>query len=414
MKKLFTLLLALVPMMSYAEHDNAWIEEVLSGLEKNMDYLADYFHAPSEDFVFAQEFGLQDTNADDDPTHRIIRDSVGYKLNDTHRAMLYAYFVYGLKAAKKAPEDCPEYSFQFSTVIRDAYNTLQEKDFTKIIKDALLMRQFESQTQSSIEDIAQVISRGGEYSMSANNNVETAHNVKLTVLADPICSFKVEPAISAGYAMHQTANFEVKIGSGYPYADRLAKYQQGEMVFTIRDAQNEVIKADTFKLDASADSVKMEFFKGRLAQDLPLESTKYTFSLSGPLLEEPIVKVIEVGAYYGALENAIHTAEQLADSIRNTPELTRFEEYAKQLSDAVMAAKPCLEYTVDRQDDIDAAANTLVQLIKTVTDAMTQTVSIDAVTVEAAKKNGVKKIVDGEIRIQADGHTFNLQGIEKK
>lgn len=416
MKKILILLFAIAPMMSYAEHDNEWIRKVLGSLEEKMYYLKGYFHAPSEEFVYAQEFGLQETRDNDDPTRRIIRDSVSHKLPASHMSALYSYFVYGLKADSTAiPEECPEYTFQFSTEIRDAYRQLQEANYKDNLKQAFLMRRFGKTEPSGFVKLEQVLLRGGEYNLSQKNNIETAHDVKLTVLSDPICSFEVVPAGSDGFKMNRTAQLSVMIGSGYPYADRLSKYQGGEMIFSITDANNDVVHADTFKLDASEDSIKMEFFKGFAEQETILTSPKLTYRLSGPLLEEDLVKVVEVAPDYAFLEQAIKDAEALADSISKTPELTKLAEEAKALKDAVDAAKPCLKLSAYEQIKIDNATQTLASLIGTTKEQIDQTLSVRGVTNNGAQRNGiVKKVVDGEIRIITNERTFNLKGIEVK
>lgn len=419
MKKILILLFAIAPMMGYAEHDNEWIRKVLGSLEEKMDYLKGYFHAPSEEFVYVQEFGLQETITDDayeDPTHRIIRDSVSHKLPASHMSTLFSYFVFALKADSTAiPEQCPENSFQISTAIRDAYRTLKDEDYAKTaVKPALLLRHFGKMEPSGFEKMKQVLLRGGEYNMSASNNLETAHDVKLTVLSDPICSFDVEPAGSDGFKMNRTACLRIMIGSGYPYADRISKYQGGEMIFSITDANNDVVHADTFKLDASEDSIKMEFFKGFAEQETILTSPKLTYRLSGPLLEEDLVKVVEVAPDYAFLEQAIKDAEALADSISKTPELTKLAEEAKALKDAVDAAKPCLELSAYEQMKIDGATQTLSNLIGTTKEKIDQTLSVRGVTTDVQKNGTVKKVVDGEIRIITNERTFNLKGIEVK
>lgn len=415
MKKILIILFALAPLMGYAEHDNEWIRKVLGSLEEKMYYLKGYFHAPSEEFVYAQEFGLQETRDNDDPTRRIIRDSVSHKLPASHKSALYSYFVYGLKADSTAiPEECPEYTFQFSTEIRDAYRQLQEANYKDNLKQAFLMRRFGKTEPSGSVKLEQVLLRGGEYNLSQKNNVETAHDVKLTVLSDPVCSFEVVPASPAGFTMYQTAQLSVMIGSGYPYADRLSKYQGGEMIFTISDADNEVVRADTFKLDASKDSIKMEFYKGVEEPLLILTSPKYTYRLSGPLLEEDLVKVIELAPSCSALELAIKDAETLADSISKSPELSKLAEQAKTLKDAVDAAKPCLELSAYEQIKIDNATQTLASLIGTTKEQIDQTLSVRGVTTDVQKNGTVKKVVDGKIRIITNERTFNLKGIEVK
>lgn len=416
MKKLLVFLFVIAPMMSYAEsteHDNEWIQKVKGRICNYKPFLKDYLHAPSEEFVYGQEFGVQDTHTLNDPSHQIINGDMTYQLKPDRQAMLSGHFIFTIKANNKAvPKECPERDFEFYNEIRNAYKTVKDNDFSEFIKWAVDARPFQSQENIGDHTITIDLDRGGEYLLNANNNVGTSHQSKLTVLSDPICAMDVVSNDASGFTMHKSVTCLAMIGSGYPYTDRLSKYQNGEMLFTIHDANNQEVAAVTFKLDASVDSLKMEFFKKYRDDLMILSSPKYTFRFSGPLLQEDIVIVKEVAPLYENLEMAINDAEELIDAIRNNAEFADLEEYAKALSDAVEAAKPCLQLTAYEQEAIDNATEALATLINATKEAMDKA-PIHPVTTDAPK-TGIKKVVDGEIRIITDERTFNLKGIEVK
>lgn len=416
MKKLLVFLFAIAPMMSYAEsteHDNEWIQEAKGRICNFMPFLKDYLHAPSEEFVYGQEFGVQDTHTLKDPSHQIINGDMTYQLQPDRQAMLLGHFIFTIKGNTTAvPKECPERGFEFYTEIRNAYKTAKDYDHSSTVKDAVDARQFQHKDNTAEHILSFELDRGGEYLLNATNNVGTSHQSKLTVLSDPICAMDVVSNDASGFTMHKSVTCLAMIGSGYPYTDRLSKYQNGEMLFTIHDANNQEVAAVTFKLDASVDSLKMEFFKKYRDDLMILSSPKYTFRFSGPLLQEDIVIVKEVAPLYENLEMAINDAEELIDAIRNNADFADLEEYAKALSDAVEAAKPCLQLTAYEQEAIDNATETLATLINATKEAM-EKASIHPVTTDAPK-TGIKKVVDGEIRIITDERTFNLKGIEVK
>lgn len=411
MKKILIILFAITPMMGFAQYDNEWIRKIIEDIEKGRPYLKGYCFAPTENVVLAQELGVREI-IDDQDSRRVLRDSSSYRLPASHEVNLFGNFICAVRPHIMYANDCPEYKLKFVTKLGTIYKTIVERNFTEVLKINIDAAKYvKTDVMESVTDT--LIKRGGEYQLTAENNAGTAHEVKLTVLSDPICTLEIVNDHDASYAMHQGSEYVVKIGSGYPYADRLSQYQNGEMIISISNDQNEVIQADTIKLDASADSVKVEFWKP-LKKDLLLSSPKYTYRMSGPLLKEDIVLEREVTPFYAALEQAIKDAEALADFISKKPELAGLAEQAKALSDAVDAAKPCLKLSAYEQDKIDSATETLANLVTTTKEKMDQALSIHGVITDVQRNNIVKKVVDGEIRIKTNERTFNLNGIEVK
>lgn len=412
MKKILILLFAIAPMMCFAQTNDEWVQQMIERIEEAHPYMKGYCLVPTKNIVCAQEVGVHEIIDGQDPIRRVLRDSSSYRLPASHEVNLFGNFISAVRPHVEYADDCPEYKLKFVTKLGTIYKTTVERKFTEELKINIDAIKYFDKTdvEESVSDT--IIKRGGEYRLTTENNAGNAHEVKLTVLSDPICTLEISNDHDASYAMHNASEYVVKIGSGYPYADRLAQYQNGEMIISISNDQNEVIHADTIKLDASADSVKVEFWKP-LKKDLLLSSPKYTYRMSGPLLKEDIVLEREVAPFYAALEQAIKDAEALADSISKKTEFASLAEQAKALNEAVVAAKPCLKYSAYEQDKIDQATETLANLISTTKKMMDEALAIHVITIDVPKNNR-KKIIDGEIRIVTNERTFNLQGIEVK
>lgn len=410
MKKIITFLFALVPLMGYAQYDNEWIQKSKNLITNARPYLNGYCFAPTENLVYAHEFILEDDIDNLDPNRRLLRDSLVYTIPTTRKAKMFGLIVATVNPNAVYKEDCQELQLNFNSKICDAYRTINEEDFTGIVKQAVLTAKFVHNTQIGYTQNETTLYRGGEYELIGDNNAGTGHTAKLTVLADPICTIEPLENNESSYTINNTCAFSVKIGSGYPYADRLKDYQKGEMVATITDAEGNLVYTETHKLDASADSLKMEFFKGN-DQKIYLTSTKYTLRLSGPLLKEDLVITKEVSANFYRLKNAIDEAQALADTINSNPLYASLAKYAEDLVSAISNVTPCLEYSVHEQDKIDKAAESLAKLVDETNDAMSRVSSVDAVTTNGTTTT-VKRIINGKVIITTKDHNYDVQGIE--
>lgn len=411
MKRLIILLFAIAPLMSYAQQDSEWVQKAKFAILKQSGPCLDgHFFMPTENLLYAHESGIQDTPAFLDTNAHLLSDSSSYQLPASRNAVLFGTFAASAKPNGKFDKDCPELQFKFKNKICNAYRTITEQDFTDDLKLAVQTAKFLEKVEVIYTQTKITLFRGGEYELISDNNAGNGHTAKLTVLSDPICTVDALENEESSCTMHQACIFSVKIGSGYPYAERLANYQNGEMVVSVTDAQNELVFTDTFKLDASADSIKMEFFTGK-DEKLYLTSPKYTCRLSGPLLKEDLVVVKEVAANFDALKNAINDAHVLADSISNNAQYASLAEYAKKLTDAIKDAEPCLKLSVYDQDKIDKAANTLAMLIDDTTEAMNKITSVETVTIDGTN-TAAKRIIDGKVLITTNGQTYDIKGIK--
>ena len=348
---------------------------------------------------------------DNDSKFHVNADNLTYTLDRSTNTALKFDIIFRIKknAAKVKPEDRVEYGYEFSAKISDAYDLISSGDYTESIRTAIEKSQYSEATLP--EHCTTDIRRGGEYFVEAINNLETGFSHPLTVLSEPTVNLSVKgTAENNNIIMHYNIPITTLIASGYPYSDRLADYQSGEMMLTIIDANNKNVYQDTMKLEASADKLKLEYMINKEIFFVAA-STKYTFKLSGPLLKEDIVIEKEVVANHEALEGAIMEAKELSDSIMKAPDLAEFKENAEALAKAAEEAKAGLKLTVYEQDKIDKLALDLFKMIDDTREAIKEKSGITGITTNE-KKTAVKSIENGQIVIKRNNRTYNTQGME--
>ena len=400
-------LAALLPQTVNAENSE-WVEKTFARLKDMYSGFDVKPYAPTDEFVYMHEFFV--TENDIDNKLHINADNLTYTLDRNKKTELCSVVTFVIKRdkSKVKPEEREEYGYEFSTKISNAYDPIIEGDFIDNIHQGLELSQFADQFLDP--RCKALISRGGEYFMEVSNNLETGFSHPLTVLSEPTVNVSVRGSGEEDITMHKNMRINAIIASGYPYSDRLADYQSGEMVFSILNANNEEVFHDIMKLEASADSLKLEYLINKDFIDAAA-SPKYTFKMSGPLLKEDIVIEKEVLANYEALDGAIKAAEELSDSIMNAPDLEEFKENAEALAKAAEEAKAGLKLTVYEQDKIDKLALDLFKMIDDTREAIKEKSGITGITTNE-KKTAVKSIENGQIVIKRNNRTYNTQGME--
>ena len=401
-------LAALLPQTVNAENSD-WVEKSIETLKKKYSGFDVHPYAPTNEFIYMMECFMIDI--DNDSKFHVNADNLTYTLDRSTNTALKFDIIFRIKknAAKVKPEDRVEYGYEFSAKISDAYDLISSGDYTESIRTAIEKSQYSEATLP--EHCTTDIRRGGEYFVEAINNLETGFSHPLTVLSEPTVNLSVKgTAENNNIIMHYNIPITTLIASGYPYSDRLADYQSGEMMLTIIDANNENVYQDTMKLEASADKLKLEYMINKEVYFVAA-SPKYTFKLSGPLLKEDIVIEKEVVANYAALEGAIMEAKELSDSIKTTPGLKEFKANAEALKKAAEEAKAGLKLTVYEQDKIDQLALDLFKLIDDTRDAINEKSGIIGIVTDE-KKTAVKSIENGQIVIKRNNRTYTIQGIE--
>ncbi len=407
-----SLLFAMLPFTSYAQFNDEWIQDMKADFAGTHKYLDGHCYAPTTNLVYAQEYGLHNAELTEDSLRSVLHGDLTYTLPASHKFVIFTIFSNVPNPKAEYDKESPELKLWFKSRIRTPYESIIDQDYTDGVKMTILELQYAQKL--SVNDVfkSKEIYQGGEYQFIAENNAGTSHESHVTVLSDPVCTFRISNDNDSTYTMHGTSSCIIQIGSGYPFADRMKQYQNDEMVFTVRDAQDKVVLTEIIKLDAKSYRDKIEFWKSE-EKKMTLSSPKYTYRLSGPLLKQDLVVEREVAPFYTNLKQAINDAEALVDSIRNTSDLANLADHAKSLVNAIEAAKPCLKYSAYDQDKIDEATDRLAQLIKDTKEAIDKVSSIDAVTVNDTSTT-VKRIIDGKLRITTNGHTYDPQGIEVK
>ena len=406
-------LAALLPQtvnaMNPRKDDPKWVEKNIEQLKKQYSGFDVHPYAPTNEFIYMMECFMIDI--DNGSKFHVNADNLTYTLDRSKTTVLKIASEFRIKknAAKVKPEDRVEYGYEFSAKIRNAYDLISSGDYTENIRTAIEKSKY---SDAILPELCTAeIHRGGEYFVEAINNLETGYSHPLTVLSEPTVNLSVKgTAENNNIIMHYNIPITTLIASGYPYSDRLADYQSGEMMLTIIDANNENVYQDTMKLEASADKLKLEYMINKEIFFVAA-SPKYTFKLSGPLLKEDIVIEKEVVANHEALEGAIMEAKELSDSIKTTPGLKEFKANAEALKKAAEEAKAGLKLTVYEQDKIDQLALDLFKLIDDTRDAINERSGITGIVTDE-KKTAVKSIENGQIVIKRNNRTYTIKGIE--
>ena len=414
MKKLCLLLVALVSATSFAQQcDNEWIQKIkTTSLTTMHPTFVDYFYAPTEEMVYLLDFGMLKNRDKDDLYNDMkpLKDTTIYQWQREDITEIHDFFSLYIKPNKDVkPLERPEANVELQSVLSTPYDTLIHRVYNEKIITQLKGGEFASKDIVLKDDDKIVIQKGGEYKMNVIDNVNNSSEANMTVLCDPLCDLVQE---SDSLTMHCLAPFHVFIGSGYPYADRISDYQNGEMYLSILNLDDKEIYADTLKLEASADSLLMEYVIKK-SINYQVNSPKVTFKLSGPLLKEDIVIEKEAQPYFVFLNEAIDMAEELCDSIKDVPALA---EYDKLLKEGIEAAKASHELTAYEQKQIDDATDALKATMEATIAAkkeLDDANGIEVINATPAKK-AEKVMKDGQIEIRSMGRKYNAQGYLKE
>lgn len=421
MKKFRILLFAMASTLafgSYAQTDTDWTQDAAGRLANTYPYLGDYINVATEGMVFAQEFSFANSEDVNNNNYHILAEDQTHKLDRTMDNGVFSHFALVVNHDKTTPlEERPELNLEFTSLLTNAYqDTVFYADYHEYLENNVKATYFlSSLVVGALTDLAPMpkAGRGGEYYTSVKNNVGTSRETHLTLTADPACTLGVTENDDWGFMMSTMANINVFIASGYPYADHLSDYQSGEVKLSVLDANDVEAYSATFPLEASADSLLLEYVINTETEML-VTSPKYTFKLSGPMLTEDIVITREALPDLRALNNAIYEAETLCDSIMNDPELADFVDLATQLKDAAESSKAYLTLTAYEQDQIDSAASLLKDNIEYVRQAIQEhednPTTIETISNAASQAAG-KRMANGQLLILHNGITYDARGV---
>lgn len=364
-----------------------WVDQAKSLIQKQEQYadFADYIYtAPTEKMVYLQQFEFFQGS---DFTS-LKEDSLSLPFDRNIRSGVNSIFTYVLKPEPNVPveeqipaEERPEYSYKFSSYLKDAYaNTLSKEDVADDVQALLQTVYFLSNSQATDKSAITLIDRGGEYILEADNNLGTGHKKKLTLTCDPDCNVKH----AGGSRMGEYFEVKVNIASGYPYD--VEDYQGKKMHLSVFDADNKpVVNNAEFAINASADKAKMEYVMS-YSQKFWLKSTKFTIKLSGDLLKEEKVVTFDALPNYVALEEAIQIADSICNEIREKHALYVYN--VNILKNAIVIAKEGLNLSAFQQSEINQYCKDLVDVIKSVQEDMKKGF------VEVKDAKGLKDAID--------------------